>query len=461
MRNRTSGTLSAGTTVTTNHVPAELVPAVRRLSRRLHLGQFLETWPRWAAGALLVSGGIALFCRVLVPAAAPYVYWLLAAPVVATVPAIVICVRRAYRPADVLALADALTGGGGLVVTFAERHDKAWGTADQMVRAASLRLPRLRPWRQLLIIVPAFAFLLAALYLPQRAAAFGSSAMADEIAADLSTALADLKAQEAVTAEEEQRLEEEIARVRQAAQERMDPSAWEAADALKEQMSARAEARRDAGEWAQEALARYTAAVAEGLDPSDAAAATAGNELSKALNALAKSGALAGAPADLRKLAGAGAKLPADAASLRQLAASLAQYLGKGKASLGDLRAFGNRPGRFDSSEFASPGDGEPGGTPGRGAATRGRADAFLTWGDETRRADRFKPQALPPGFVRSPDDWAPIVTLPGAPDVAPEAGSPAAARTYRDDAGQAAWRRTLAPRHQSAVRKYFQPEKR
>jgi hypothetical protein len=441
-----------------NAVPAALVPAVRRLSRRLFLGLFLDTWPRWAAGALLASGGIVLVCRLLVPAAERYLYWLLAAPALAILPALLVSWRRAYRPADLLALADALTGGGGLVVTLAEREHEAWGRADQMIRAASLPLPRLRPWRRLAIVVPAFLFLLGALLVPQRATASGSSAMADEIAAGLSATLADLKAQDAVTEEEEQRLEEEIARVRKAAQERMDASAWEAADALKEQMAAKAAARQDAAQWAQEALARYAAAAAGGLDPSSDAAAAAKDELSQALDALARSGALAGAPADLQKLVGAGARLPGDAASLGRLAASLAEFLGNGKAALEDLRAFGNRSGRFDPAEFATAGDGDAGDRPGRGRVTRGRADAALTWGEETRPADRFKPQALPPGFVRSPDDWAPIVTLPGAPVVAPEAGSPAAARAYRDEAGQAAWRRTVAPRHQSAVKKYFQP---
>jgi hypothetical protein len=32
-----------------------------------------------------------------------------------------------------------------------------------------------------------------------------------------------------------------------------------------------------------------------------------------------------------------------------------------------------------------------------------------------------------------------------------------AAARQYEAGAGQSAWRRTLAPRHQSAVKKYFE----
>ena len=37
-------------------------------------------------------------CRLFVPAADPYLYWLLAAPVLAILPAAVISIRRAYRP---------------------------------------------------------------------------------------------------------------------------------------------------------------------------------------------------------------------------------------------------------------------------------------------------------------------------------------------------------------------------
>ena len=81
-----------------------------------------------------------------------------------------------------------------------------------------------------------------------------------------------------------------------------------------------------------------------------------------------------------------------------------------------------------------------------------------MTYGLESLPAERFKAQALPPGYVRSPDDWAPVVNMPGAPIVSPEVSGRGAARTYSEDAGQAAWRRTLAPRHQSAVKKYFQP---
>lgn len=442
------------------HVPEPLSPVIRRLSRRLAVGLFLDTWPRWATGALLAAGSVALACRLLVPAASPYLYWLLVAPLLSALPAWFMSTRRSYTGPEVLALADALTGGDGLLLTLSERPAEAWEHAAQIADARRLALPRPRPWRRFAIVAPALAFLVIALLLPQRVSASGATAMADEITSGLSSALAQLQAQDLVTPEEEKLLEDEIKRVRNAAQQRMDASAWEAADAVKEKLAASTAAKQDAAKWAQEAMASYAAAVAGGLDPASEAAAGPKAELSNALEALAKSGLLAGAPADLQKMLGAGSKLPVDAATLSQLAASLGKYLGNVRATLAGLRSGEGMQSRFDPSEFATASsDGDGGGIPGQGGINRGRGDAEMTWGKESQPADRFKPQALPPGFVRSPDDWAPIVSMPGAPTVAPETNGPAAARVYRDEAGQAAWRRTLAPRHQSAVKKYFSPE--
>ena len=125
-----------------------------------------------------------------------------------------------------------------------------------------------------------------------------------------------------------------------------------------------------------------------------------------------------------------------------------------------DLGRLGKEFGRFDPSEFpldssesAANGDGNPG----QGGINRGRGDAPLTWGKESLPFDRFKAQPLPPGAARSPDDWAPVVELPGAPQESPAQSASSAARQYAAVAGQTAWRRTLAPRHQSAVKKYFE----
>ena len=416
--------LSADSTMAADRVPASLVPIVRRFSRRLRIGLFLEAWPQWAAGALLAAGCAALVCRLFVPAAAPYLIWLLAAPALAILPAAVISIRRAYRPEQILAIIDALTGGDGAVLTLSERHDPAWSQAPQIDRAARVSLPRFTPWRRLAVVVPALAFLLIGLLLPQRTPAAGASPMADDVVAGLAATLAELKTHDLVTPAEEKQLEQEIERVKNAAREKMDASAWEAADAVREKMASNAAAKRDAASWAQEALARYSAA---GGADGNTDSASANAELSRALEALARSGALAGAPADIQKMLASG-KLPGDAASLAKLAASLAQYLGDVQGSVAELRGFGSRGSRFDPSEFAAAGEGEvagPGNLPGRGGVTRGRADAALTYGQETLPADRFKAQALPPGYVRSPDDWAPVVNMPGAPIVGAGSGRP------------------------------------
>jgi hypothetical protein len=445
--------------VAIDDLPRPLGLALRRLSRRLVAGLLLNDYPRWATGSLLAAGGGALVCRLFVPAAAPHLPWLLLVPLAAVAPAMVVARRRAYSPAEVLALADTLTGGDGLLLTLAERGHHAWANAPQLVRAAQLRLPQLRPWRRLAPVAPALAFLTIAILLPQRIAPAAAAPLADEIAANLTSALSELTDEELVTPEEEDAFEEEIERVREAAQERMDAGAWEAADALREKLSSTAEARRDAAAWAQEALARHAAGIAAGLPPSSNAAQANAAELSEALESLAESGLLASAPEEVQALAGAGRALPFDAASLQQLAATLAKYLGRWSGRFVDVEAA-DGPMRLDESDlpFDAARGSSPNGLPGRGGLDRGRADAELSWGEETLPADRFKAQTLPPGSVRSPDDWSPIVSLPGSPEEAPEAGTRSAARTYADEAGQAAWRRTLAPRHQSAVKKYFQP---
>jgi hypothetical protein len=178
----------------------------------------------------------------------------------------------------------------------------------------------------------------------------------------------------------------------------------------------------------------------------------------KALQQLADAGLLNGAPADITALANGRGRLPGDAASLRALQATLAKFLAEGRGRIA-AAGRGRGGGRFDPEEFPlseGVGEGESE-RPGRGGVTRGRADAAMTWGQETQPAGRFKPQALPPGYARGPDDFAPVAELPGAPQVSPQASVPSAFRQYADGAGQEAWRRTLAPRHQSAVRRYFE----
>jgi hypothetical protein len=442
-----------------NELPLSVRPALRRLSRRLAIGLFLDVWPAWAAGTLFLAGLVALVCRMFVPGAASRLHWLWLAPLLTALPALITCYVRAYRPAEVVALADWLGGGHGLLLTLFKNDDPAWAESPLLEQASRFALPRLRPWRKLAALPPALAFLAVALWLPQRTPAYGSNApwSADHRLRSHGHG-GGVEAAGVITPVEEQKLEEEIERIRKGAQERVDASSWEAADALRERVVAGLSEKQNGVKWAEESLARFQAAAKGGANVEPSAEAQAA-ELTKALDALAKSGLLAGAPADLQKLL-KGGKLPADPGSLRDLAASLSKYLSETKGRMAGLGKLGKEFGRFDPSEFPLE-SGESGsnedGEPGRGGINRGRGDAPLTWGAESLPFDRFKAQALPPGAPRSPDDWAPLVVLPGAPRESPAASTPAAARQYAAAAGQNAWRRTLAPRHQSAVKKYFE----
>jgi hypothetical protein len=443
------------------HTRTTAQPELAPLRRRLAVGLFLDIWPVWAAVALVLAGTIAVVCRLSVAAAAPMLPWLWLAPVLVILPVLFTCIRRAYTPAEIAALADVLAGGHGVLLTLTEREGAAWSTSALAERAGRFAMPRLRLGPAMTMVGPSGLFLLVALLLPQRVPESSTSGvLAQEVAANLTAALVELKKQELVTPEEEERLEEEIERIQRSAEKRVDASSWEAADALREKIAAGLSEKQDAVKWAEQSLARYTAAMQAGgpADPTSAASAT---ELSSALDKLAATGMLAGASPELKAALGGG-KTPIDAATLAKLSAALAEQLAEAKERLAGLGQAGQAFGRFNPEEFAiskEPGpDGD--GAPGRGGLNRGRADAALTWGQETDRADKFKSKPLPPGAPRSPDDWAPVVVLPGAPEEAAALSVQTAARQYAAAAGQGAWRRSLAPRHQSAVKKYFETTK-
>ena len=444
-----------------DRVPSTIPAVLKRLRRRLALGLFLEIWPAWAIASLIAAGTIVVICRTFVSSAAPYLGWLWLLPVLTAIPALVICVRRDYVPTDVAAVADWLGGGRGALLTWFETTDSAWSDSPLVRQAAAFPLPRIRLHLAQLALIPALVFLAVAWLLPQRVRALdASAALADEIASDLKAAVVALKQEALITPEEEERIEEQIERIRQGAEERVDPSSWEAADALREQVVAGLTEKQEAVKWAQESLARL-AAAADALGAGESLSNAQTAELTKALEKLAKTGLMAGASEKLRGMLQAG-KIPTDPKALRELAASLGKHLAEMNGKFANAAGLGKEFGRFDPSEFpvaseASP-DGD--GLPGRGGVNRGRGDADLTWGKESALFDRFKSKPLPPGAARSPDDWAPIVSLPGAPQESPAASAQSAARDYAAAAGQAAWRRSLAPRHQTAVKKYFAKDK-
>ena len=169
-----------------------------------------------------------------------------------------------------------------------------------------------------LAVIPALAFLTIAFLLPQRVRARDTSAaLADEIASNLKTAVVELQQESLLTPEETERLEEQIEQIRANAEERVDPSSWEAADALREQVVATLTEKQEAVKWTQESLARL-AASADSLGAGESLSNAQTAELTKALERLAKTGMLAGASEQLRGMLQAG-KLPTDPKALREI----------------------------------------------------------------------------------------------------------------------------------------------
>src|SRR4051812_49465575 len=130
-------------------MPADARARLKQLSRRLAAGVFLDAWIPSAIAALMVAGSAALVCRIFVPVAAGAVRWLWIAPVLALVPAAVVCWRRAFSPADVVAIADWLAGGNGMLMAVAETGDAAWLGSAPLPPVSVFPLPRLCPMRKL------------------------------------------------------------------------------------------------------------------------------------------------------------------------------------------------------------------------------------------------------------------------------------------------------------------------
>jgi hypothetical protein len=236
-------------------LPLPVRSGLRRLSRRIALGLFLDIWPRWAIGGLMVSGTAALLCRMFYPDAASLLPWLWLVPVLSALPAAYLCIRRRYQPNEIAALADAMSGGQGTLLTLLETKDASWADAGKLPQFA---MPRWRPWRKLGLVFAAALFLAITLLLPQRVLTGPRSAtLANDIVADLTTTLDELQQQELLTPEEEKKLEEEIERIRKDALDRMDASSWEAADAMREKLTTALNQKEDAMKWAEEALCPY------------------------------------------------------------------------------------------------------------------------------------------------------------------------------------------------------------
>ncbi|MCC7192208.1 MAG: hypothetical protein IT444_05435 [Phycisphaeraceae bacterium] len=100
---------------------------------------------------------------------------------------------------------------------------------------------------------------------------------------------------------------------------------------------------------------------------------------------------------------------------------------------------------------------------PGRGGIDRGRGDAEMTWKDpSSEEGVKFKEQELPPAKLNALKDSKLSAISMAAPKVDEKAaGSSGGALKDASAGGGAAFTHTVLPRHQAAVKKYFEREEK
>lgn len=441
-----------------------VLSSLHAFRRRLHLGLALGGLADGLAATALMLACVIVGARIFGLVLTPRPEWA-AALVVPLVWAGVRVRRGGLPPLSQAAHLDVRLGLKGLLLTAVETRSPTW---QEPLRAKlkGLRrgLPRIHG-RALFVraAVPAVLLLGVCLLPPP---ALPDPTRNPQVA----QALIDVEQQLELAAERgvipEPKLEELSNRVTEL-RERMasgENVGWSDVDALRERMAQERGMREDALQKTAHALAALRAGASQSQseassigDPGDAdaraqdlmRAAAAAGLLSKLPAGIDAQAGLAGDPAALDALADALAKLA------REDVLAMQGMLGEGQALEGadlDLQALLDQLG-----EGGAGGDGDPvaGGIPGAGGVTRGPGHATLEFNENfDGDTSALVPTKLPPGRI-VPKEWEVTQSRRADPEVAPVRHA-ASGGDAAGGAGEAAWRRRLAPRHRDVVREFF-----
>jgi hypothetical protein len=460
---------------------------------RLHFGQFLQRAIEWIAVYLLILGVSIFLVRRMAPSLWPHVLWLAVGVIPVTALAWWMSRSGRFTRRESVALLDESLRAGGLLMTLTEVPDAEWEARLPQVEQLWRRsMPRFRAERFANFVLPPLVFAIAVCFVPLReteAARVVQNTAAQQATQELESLLTALDETDVLEEEEKQTLKEEIAKLQEETETSpLTHEKWETVDALQQRMRLRLEeASMDASTAAQAAAMLASAASGDGEQISAERLAELESEVLETLQKMSKNGALQSAsPAlqdQLQRLIKSGQlKMPEDLQSRQQTLDDLSEFLDQEAGKLSELRkqcqggkcskcggecdSEGNcKDGECNGGECSSCGKACSGGVcsscqgsrPGRGGISRGRADAELTWGDESDAAGtKFKETVLPPGMQDQPKEDVLGITK-SAPQVEPATSQPrSAARDSDPTAGRETWDRTLRPRHRGVVRKFF-----
>ncbi|MBK8978823.1 MAG: hypothetical protein IPM29_23225 [Planctomycetes bacterium] len=415
------------------------------------------------------------------------------------------------------ALLDRRLGLRGLLLVADLPGAGAWRRdLDQRLRDAPQRArPRLQLGDPSLRLLGAAAFLTAIALLPPPAMDPSQASVGRALTVAVADTAVDVELALEQGAISEAR-GEELRRRAEALRERLrdgDPVAWSDVDALRDALRFEEESQRSGLDSIRSSLESAVERAQGGDDPSTAEQAR--QQAARLVDRAGELGLFEDLPPDLREAieraaAGAsgsresaqgqrrdsaeqgdangqpGAGLDLDPEQLKRLARALSEAAGDRLARLpedrpplspGELPDLGEllaKEGLLGGAGAPIPGAAElpgaaggdgfdptPGpdgdGEPGRGGVNRGRADADLglSGGSEIDTA-ALRPEKLAPGAA-VPDRWQVVGAARANPQGDPErSAATLGAGAAQDGTGQATFRRSLAPRHRDAVRRFF-----
>jgi len=246
---------------------------IERLARRVRWGEFLHRAANWLAVYLMVTGGVVLAAKLLVPREtwpgplggeyAAAVGWLLVICGLGAAVPLLISWRRSAQSrlsrTDLVAWLDRRLGAGGLLMTLSETPDVTdvtetsdasglWSAKLPGHEAAwRMSMPLVRPTRFTRYLAVPLLFAMIACAVPWRTA-YSSSTLRDTVGQretqQLVQLLEELKQAGVLEEKEQEKLDEEIRKL--AEDTRRSPlthEKWETVDSLREQMQMRLDSR--------------------------------------------------------------------------------------------------------------------------------------------------------------------------------------------------------------------------
>jgi hypothetical protein len=442
--------------------------AVTSLERRITAVLCVRQVIAWASVAAIVWGVILLVAR-LAFAALPPAFLLLALIPIVLGGAVLHAMRMRPSRNALVALLDAESNCGGLLMA-----SDAIPLGEWNVDVA--RVPRVR-WasrRHLIVAALCLAFAAAAMFVPIRAEASKQTLDIRRDADQLQKRIDLLREEEVIPDARAEAMTKTVEALRREAEADDPAKAWEALDSIAESTSQAAkEAGEDAvrkGEQLTRAEAMAMGLASDALDPSQLAEA-----MREMANELQSQEQLSELPADLRDAITKGSLTKEQ---LEQLAKAAGNQKGKLRSTLDKLQKAGlldaktlrefqegtNAGDRGDLARFLRENASKTKfssaigqwcrGTPGR---DRGRGDVPMFFGEEAREDGAFREQTLPAATAASLSESEVVAVSAATPNAQGSERSAGGALTNAQAGSGSAFTTTVLPRHRGTVERFFE----